>query len=169
MNAIPYVVGPGPAGVLVPSRYTDVANTSVPSIIPFAFGLLTWGRRGDPGPIAGKRSSTMVGRWALDARPAQGRVEGKPRHVSLLLEPHPLFLVESPFRPLSVPLRPWLTREPGAGNARSERTLSSQRQAWTSVGSSRQGLRETEPASPIRYLHEVRGERRSRGKGVLAA
>lgn len=169
MNAIPCVFGPGPAGVPVPSRCTDVANISGSSSIRDASGLLTWRRTRRSRMSAGLRSSMMVDHRALVARPAQGRVGVDLRHVSLLLEPHPLFLVESSFRPPPVHLRPGISGEAGAEGGCSERSLSSHRQAWTSASSSRQGLRETEFASPARCLHKVRGERRSRGKGVLAA
>ena len=72
MDAIPSVIESGPGGGSGLKRDTDVANITGPSD----------DRRPRPRPSAGTRSATKAGRWALDARPAQGRVGEGPRHVA---------------------------------------------------------------------------------------
>ena len=105
MNAIPSDLGVGPGGAPGPSSRKDLAIASGSANGRFFQSVPSREERESSGSLfVGSQSAMMAGCWALDARPAQGRVGGVSRHIAYPLVIHLLLSDEASGRTVSPPV-----------------------------------------------------------------
>ena len=173
MDAIPSVSGIGPGGIPAVPRRKDVATTTGPIVGRPRPNPRQGIPTREPGsPTIGPRAAMKAVRWALDARPAQGRVGVNSRHLVSPHATHPLLLAEAPLRPgprgFSIAGLTFVGPD-DSDNRRGASPLNSRRPARTRVRRRPSGIVSTTGAAiarPGALASAARGRGSIRGKGV---